>query len=439
MAGGKVCIALDTMVFLHFEPVPQLRLAELVSASTVTLLVPLVTLNELDKHKDEHRVDKIRERARTRLAELEQWVTDGQAAPSVAVEFIAARPSVDFGAHGLQPSRGDDQLIATLWQYAQDHPGVRLVLVTEDTGLRLRCGHFGIEPLSADRAKRLAPVEDELVKENRELQAELMRMQTAQPRLSLMAEGQEDGHDFVAIELTSADADSAKEKDQTLQNLRDKHPERHPASQRPDPGAGTIDGISLAHISSLISIQAGEFERYNHDRLEYFTAMSSYYDQLAAYEGKQDRTFVLRLMVRNTGTSPADDVDIAAHFPDGFDLYEASGSSLPPTEPSPPQPPRSRLDMQMPRLDVLCSASSLGLPGLPKPDPFRLRRTNSFELTDHVGRIKHEFRHIMKPLYVVFPSYADASSFCIRWRISAANLPGQANGTLNVAITKQDL
>lgn len=431
-------VMLDTMVYLHYRSAEQLCLPEILTCQSVIIVVPRITVQELDAHKNTHQVAKIRERARQRLAAIKNWIQAGEVAPQISIQFEAARPRIDFAAHGLDPQWNDDQLLATVIQFHADHPGERLVLVTQDTGILLTAEHIGIEAIMVPEEKRLPEVEDPIAKENVQLRSELLRLKTAQPFLLIRFHGMADDIDHTMFELSEPAHVNIIDKEAFLQDVRQKFPEKHPG---PPPGESRSPFATSAPAISFFGgpIPNSEYERYNRDREVYFSEVSVYLDRLAAYRTQPDRTLILELEMRNTGTVPAEDVDISIHFPNGFELYAEDDVPAAPEEPRPPVPPRNDLQRigaagLAGRLDM--SAFSPRSSHMRPSDPFTLRKTNSYDLTDHVTRLKHGCAHQIRRLYVVFPSYKDAKSFNIDYRLAAANLPAPAVGKVHIVVEK---
>lgn len=55
-------IVLDTMVFLHYQPLEKINFADILGSANHVVVIPLITLNELDQHKNTHQNPQIRER-----------------------------------------------------------------------------------------------------------------------------------------------------------------------------------------------------------------------------------------------------------------------------------------------------------------------------------------------------------------------------------------
>lgn len=80
---------LDTNVYLHCRSVEEIDWLQLIGADSVEIVVPRVTLHELDKQKNSHASSKLRERARSVLKKLEAWLAneDQEIRPGVKVRL----------------------------------------------------------------------------------------------------------------------------------------------------------------------------------------------------------------------------------------------------------------------------------------------------------------------------------------------------------------
>lgn len=79
----------------------------------------------------------------------------------------------------------------------------------------------------------------------------------------------------------------------------------------------------------------------------------------------------------------------------------------------------------------------MNFPDLGPPSSFRLRKTNSYEISDHFGRIKHGQIEELPELFLTFDSYEEAASFHCRYEISVGNLPDVLKGHLHFVIEKE--
>lgn len=436
MNNNRQYVMLDTMVYLHYRSPDELCLPEMLGASDVVLLVPRITMQELDVHKNTHPIPKIRDRARKRLVAIQRWIDTGQVVPGVSIRFDALRPTIDFASNGLNPQWNDDQLLAAIIQFRDTNPDDSIALLTQDTGLLLTAKHIGIRTVMVPDDKLLPQEEDLLAKENRELRNELLRLKTARPNLVLRFCGSSDDSEHIEFELETPSATPTFDRDAFLSELRAAVPEMHPA---PPPSVDSFaSSIDLASAFGE-RIPASEYKRYSRDREAYFRQMLDYIGRLAAYRTQPERTLLLELELRNIGTVPGEDIDIHIHFPDGFELYSEDGLPQQPPEPSPPEKPQTDLQRRMASITAGLGHMPYlrGLSNIGPPDPFSLRKTNSYDLTDHVSRLKHGCAYALKKLYLVFPSYEAATPFNFDYRIAAANLPEAATGTIHVVVRKK--
>jgi len=127
--GAHMKVFLDTMIFLHYRSLEQLNLAEILGPPPHNVLVPRITLRELDKHKNTHRSSRIQERARKVLQKIERWVKGEEIRLGVSAEFLSAMPMVDYEKLGLNPDWSDDILIATVFQFNMTFGHIKILTI----------------------------------------------------------------------------------------------------------------------------------------------------------------------------------------------------------------------------------------------------------------------------------------------------------------------
>src|SRR5438270_12693197 len=106
---------IDTNIFLHYQPFDQIKWTEILGSDNVVLVATPVVIRELDKHKDQHRISAIRDRARAALKKIEQIVLEDATAglpEGVGLKY-AEEPTIDFQQYGLRVETNDDHLIAS--------------------------------------------------------------------------------------------------------------------------------------------------------------------------------------------------------------------------------------------------------------------------------------------------------------------------------------
>lgn len=433
-------VFLDTMVYLHCVPTEQIDFCDILRTDAVTLLVPRVTFKELDKHKTSHSSSRTRDRSRRVLSFLESQIESG--APlrkGVVVRFVPTMPQIDMAAHGLDPAWNDDLLIASVLEYREQHNSVDTVLVTHDTGARLTCRHLGIKTIELPEKYRLPPELDESEKENQRLRRELQKIQNALPKISV-------GFADEVVSTARFSLEQPKDADESqisaaLTKQKNAVPElarKHTPTELADESVSQF--ASKLAISELYSdmIPDKEFARYNAERIKYLENYERYLRELVTAKNLDKRSIRFTIAISNSGSAPADDVDVHLHFPDGFSLYQEDDWPSLPSEPKPPSKPLNSLQI----LKSQMSTPNLALPQMRvpvfrPPSSFQMRRTNSYDISDHFTRIKHGFTEELPELFLTFDSYSEASSFNCDYEINVANMPEPIKGKLHFVVEKE--
>lgn len=430
-------IFLDTMIYLHYTWFEDVDWQGVAGDQDVQIVVPHITLDELDTHKDNHKSPKIRERARKVANRLFDCITqqDGALKGALTASEFDESASFDFTAHNLDNSKNDHRLLAAILEFKESHPE-SVVLITQDIGPRLKANRLHIDARALPKSYRLPSEEDPLVKENKQLKNKLVKIQSAAPKLSL-GFAEMDGNNR---ELTVTPSANVVDVDQQLEQIRAKYP---PKGNLPHSASGSAEDQMTQHsasgVAGMLQVSESEYKRYNSAREKYFKQCKPYLMELRRFQ-LQCR-IKLNLVVLNDGGAPAEDVDVYMHFPDGFELYTENDLPVGPEAPYPPAAPLSYIQ-QMPcqlRFNsdgafVQPHIQDFTIPG--PPDHFSLKKTNSYEVRDEFDRIKHLQAGVIQPLVVVFDTYESAASFQITYRISAANLPEPVEGNVNMVVKK---
>lgn len=117
----------------------------------MVLFVCPPVIRELNKHKDTPRTPKLRDRAASALRRLDAW-TDSLSPivlpNAVEVRFTIHDAGIDFAAHHLVRDIADDHLIAALIELQAEASPSPVVLLTRDTGLKLKARAHGFSVAS---------------------------------------------------------------------------------------------------------------------------------------------------------------------------------------------------------------------------------------------------------------------------------------------------
>jgi rRNA-processing protein FCF1 len=432
---------LDTMIFLHYQPIEQIDWLAMTSEPQVEIVVPRVTIQELDEQKNINPSHKVRERAKRVLKNLEKWFESPTAVirPGVQVRYYGRSPSIDHEKYGLKPTWRDDILIATILEYKTQQGSEEVFLVTQDSGPRLTAREVGIKAYNlADDLK--LPIEmDPVQQENEELRRRIKMIEAAQPILSLKFALEDGMSDRILWNLARPSSFSSEEITRRLAEERIKWFSQYPKPKVCD------DGLEIASDP----ITPGEYSRFQGEVERYLEESVGVLKEKWHYENALRLTKELTIELVNTGSQPGKDVDILLHFPDGFLLFDNEQLSRPPSNPRPPTPPRT---IRQINLEMLARISNLTLPlpnlsflhdmHQPKQNvlqnvfDFEIRKVESYEVNVNVRWIKHGDRVRIPPLYVMFDSFDGARSFGIDYQLRPVNLPEPVNGRLNVILEK---
>ncbi len=423
-------VFLDTMVFIHYKPIEDTDWCGLLGVPEI-LLVPRITIRELDKNKNTNPSTKLRERAASALKRLEDQLSKPgtEIRQGVRVARYARLPSMDLPSIGLDPFWADDILIATLLQYREDNKNDDVVLVTQDTGPRLTAADHGIATWALPDECKLPSELDSAEKEIQTLKKELLQHQAAKPELKLIfCEAPSVDHiEYQLVTVPWSDESAAR--------LVEEERKKHPKQKVEDQQTSTLMGI----------ITPQEIERYNSELEKYFSEFARFIRKQWEFEEVQRRTIELCLRLANGGGQPAEDIDFALHFPDGLTIHRETHNPEPPRPPSLPVRARSNADMFA---DMMGGFRAPLFVPPPIPDlgssllddlvprnvgPLRIKKTNSYEVTGHISRVKHGDHEDLPPIAVRFDAWPPLS-FHIDYLIRPVNLAQPVVGQVHVKV-----
>lgn len=444
-------IYLDTNIFLHYQPFNQVNWLEIVKAESATIVIPPITVRELNRHKDLHPRPQIKKRAGETIKRLSGLLDVGittKITEEVFVTFEDRDPIIDYAAHQLNFNVQDDQLIASILVNRLEAPSEHIVLVTSDLGLALvtKAGRQGISTQKMPENLRIADEPDPNESKVKQLEQQIREMNSRVPNLSLVYE---DGEQHTTIKLPFPLSIEQSEVEKNIDALKSKFPKRKKKEVKDlsDLPKNAIERASIVGAASIRSmIPQEEFERYNNEVEQYIPAYRNFIASKLEFENQQRRMVKLDIALANDGTAPAEDIDIYMHFPDGFQLLEEGELPSPPQPPDSPVEPMTEIQrmsnsmnhrFQIPT-SMLFNPSDIS-PSLPSnvSSPV-IKRVNSYDVHVHVQKIKHNLQEFLDPLFVIFDKYESANSFAIDYSILAANLPHEVTGNLHIVIQRED-
>jgi len=430
---NDLCLCyLDTNTFLHYRFFTDVDWCEELRSNCVILIVCSAVLSELDRRKFSDSDKKIRDRAKKVISKLSQIASHAEIRTNVQLLFLTKEPKIDWEHEGLSPDIFDDRIIATM--LVEEGTKENVILVTADFGLRLKAQARGIQCHTLMEEMLLpskTPAEEEIAK----LRERLQRLEHSLPKLSLKLLSQGKIADFAEFSLKKLAPLTQTDIEVEVAKIRNQY------QKLPSPPSGASPVV--AFLSAGFS--QSEIDRYNKEVEEYTKQMPDYLKGKWAYRELLSRTVRLRFALVNDGSSPAEDVDIFLYFSDGFKLVDKEGFPKEPSAPEQPTPPRTMIEMfqNIGRFNIpyLPRISSPVMSPHTRPDvpegPF-IKKTNSYEVSFSVQRLKHGLKIIFDPLFAIFPSIESASSFGIEYRVLAANLPEDIKGHVHIVLRAEN-
>ncbi len=419
-------VFLDTMIYLHYTWFEDIGWQDIVGDQKIQIVVPHITLDELDTHKDNHKSPKIRERARKVASRLFKCITtrDG----NLPVGEFDESSAFDFTAHHLDKMKNDHRLLASILEFKETH-SEPVLLMTQDIGPRLKANRLDIDAKPLPEAYRLPTEEDPVIKENKKFKNELLKIKSAMPKLSLVSAVTNDGK----IEEIAFPAEESIDVDREMKSARS----QCAAEMKPD-DEGSDSNLFLDSFSfrdrHQRQMSKSEYAKkihaiYKREWKRYLEEYESYLNNLKQMESRCN--IALELKIFNSGERPVEEVNLTMTFPEEQEVFLQND---PPKKPEPPKIPvkRSTLAPQLCRVDAPDSK------GFVSPKPFSLKKEKAYTFRLNNKKISHGLCQNLPVLVVSFTSYESACPIQIKYRISADNLPQPVEGVLNVIVKKEE-
>jgi hypothetical protein len=424
----------DTNVLLHYQFFDEVDWHTQLGVTSVTLVFAPVILAELDRHKwSGSRREKARAKSvLKKIASLGLLTTPVSLRPGVdAMALDAEPPDALFMQHRLHPQASDDRLLASLLGFGEERPGNRVMILSADTGLGVKARSRRIEIVAPADSLELPDEPDDVERELEKTRRELNEITGAAPDLALTFGDANTHATFQVRAVGEFDY-------QALGRLRDAWRKKHPHVSGMDslqlPGGEVVSFSALQGVPGFVS--AADAAAHN-------TAIDGYYGEYDAFLklwpsalNRHFRVLKFSLVLENTGTVPADDVDLQL-------WTDASGAWLRkmPKLPFPPIVPkrRSPYDLgpiaEMPFLNHLPSNAFLH-PAANEDGPNISGEGSEERVQYTIKRVIHHVPCELPIVYFQFNSDADVRSFNVNVRLVAANIRKPKTGSLQVEVTR---
>jgi hypothetical protein len=441
-------VFLDTNIYLHYRDFDQIDWPTVLGTDAVTIIIPPITLRELNKHKDSNTINpRIRKRAGAtlkKLAELFETSSQAQLRANTTVRHEANDP-IDFKSHNLNPEIQDDHLIASTIMCRDEMHGTEIILVTADSGLIL-LGKARLHEITTTKLPnefKLPEEPDPEQKHINELEQENRELKSKIPKLSLTFDNDSNEQHakftvpYPPIELTEAQVTSEVD---SLQKSYPKMP--LPQTHKQQSELSLLNEL-YSEYSKFFSASPEDISRYNAELDEFYKKYAAHLQRVVNYQNMTRRTIELKTWLANHGNAPAEDIDIFMNFPSGLIVRRNLPQS--PIPPEPPPPPK-------PSVEILALPQAITGGAFPHtfPDISSARYlpanvstpaityTPSPEVHIHIGKSKHNLPESLDALFVTLGSFDEARPFHIDYRILDANTPMPTLGRLHIIIRKEN-
>jgi hypothetical protein len=182
---GRRIVVLDANVLLHFKRLDDPSWEAHLQTSSC-LVVPPATVAELDKHKRSMTL-RLQRRARNIIPWLEQMAGE-MLHRDIELRLRAVEPHRMLARHPeLDGSQPDDRIVATALELVEENPGAEVIILTDDTALRLKARNQNLVGLLPAETLRLP---EERTREEQDRDDALRSLETyehRQPKLILVA------------------------------------------------------------------------------------------------------------------------------------------------------------------------------------------------------------------------------------------------------------
>ena len=369
---------------------------------------------ELDKLKYDGRTNRIR-RAATEALNRYPEETEFTIGKLFFKRIEACRNERIFQEYYLEKGNQDDEFIASIIAYSLNNSDTLIKIITNDTGMRLKCINFKVPTIKPPEAFQIKE-EDELEKKLKAKTKELEDFRRREPKLNFCFANNKQHFEFEAV-------DGRQESDivEWINNIKEKYP---PLKEQTET------------TFSIYPKTPEKIREYNQALEVFYLECRDYYREVLEYNESKFLIFEIDLVIENIGNSPASEIDLHMHFPDGFELRHKNDFNLRPQQPE--APTLSQFKMGAPSLAHLARLPNF----FPKIDldfsPLNIKKTNSYDVTTAIKYLKHFHKEEYK-CYIKFERFEDIKGFTIDYTITAGNLTHKEVGKLNISFKIKEL
>jgi hypothetical protein len=422
----------DTSIFLYFQSLDQLDLAEVLQCDAVELVIPPAVIEDLERQGWDHPRLSTRKRAENSLRTIRTWteMNDGLVRPSVEVTLCYSPRPTTFQEHRLDANNRDDLIIASVLEYSQIHGVEAVMLLTDDVRRRLKAHRLNLQSVTLPPGTRLPPAEGALEDQVPGAQWEPTRQPRRGPQVELRFGN---GSHMLEVRPKEEVWDTADMVAAQFAELRDQYQE--PLRLREGkvmPGIDDREAASM--LTNAMLYPQAEFERYRQEVQAFLGACEEWLQRRAEALSPTRRTVRLDLGLVNSGAAAAEGVVLTLALPKRLRWLETLSDD---EMPRPPKPPRTHMEMMNEAISDLYDA--IILPWSAGFEPVEMSRADSWLVEGQELRglvdVCLQHRTVKLPhAHAVFIDAEAVSTFAISYVINERNTPEPMDGKLLVRV-----
>lgn len=460
MSERHVYLFPDTNALLHYPQIKDVDWSAIVGGGSVTIVLCLQVIQELDDKKSDTR---LRTRAEKAIREIRDLVSSGGLVrEGVNVEvFNETLRSTDFDA-SLSPDSGDDRIVRLVQKYFEKNGKVDLAVYSEDLGMSLRCAAHGISVIEPDKCSRLEDPHSELEKKYKAAVVENQALKNQLPdiRVVIIGEDSESGGSVAVFKLVrsiggACDVEAEVESERRRLAL-------------PPPLGSSLPNPSMGQGARLSDLVGFNQPLSDDQRRQYEEALNSYLKEFAVWIERDhaarsavERMIEFKVGIGNEGRAVGEEVDVYLNFPHVFEYLSGEDEQIGtlPEPPNRPKPPRRPQGGTMSSLHAWLGSGGFGssfdlntphdsyhfnMPKIPTPrDPWCKitdNAENGATMRIFVPRLNHHTQQVFGPFHAVLKSWEVAKPFEVRVDILSASHPdkGTSRSVFKIAVVSED-
>lgn len=310
--------AIDTNAFLHFKLFTEIDWSEILKSDSLTLLLTKTVIRELDdkkNHPDKNlssKAKKVLDKVNSCLDD-EQFITHKKTFP---VEVVRKVVSADFyQPRDLAESSADDRFLAEVLLFEQDHPDDRVIVVSSDTGMKVKTKWLNLEYFRLPEELK-QDNKDPRDRELESLRKEVLKYQSRAPRLKVRFL---DGQQRLELPVRRVEIYTEEDIEDLVTKARDRF-ERDMAS---------APEVRTTNLSTFAQLIEPDLEKYKEDWERYLAELPAYLRAKNQYDVAIARAVKIELELVNDGTAPAHVPGVHLHAPDHVRLVEVNDYKVP--------------------------------------------------------------------------------------------------------------